>query len=145
MAALRLTKPYRRALAPFLGLIACAALALPASALGAAKGLETEITWDVSSGVQSQDAAAMKDLGVSWTRITINWHSAEPSKGSYSSSYLGAPDYVKIAEAYGIKALRATTQEGCRAVIEEAEAYDGPVLCDLQISAEENVWLFGMR
>ncbi|HEY3108972.1 MAG TPA: biosynthetic-type acetolactate synthase large subunit [Chloroflexota bacterium] len=58
----------------------------------------------------------------------------------YSAAYLGAPDYVKIAEAYGIKALRATTQEGCRAVIEEAEAYDGPVLCDLQIAPEENVY-----
>jgi acetolactate synthase-1/2/3 large subunit len=58
----------------------------------------------------------------------------------FSSSYLGAPDYVKIAEAYGIKALRATTQEGCRAVIEEAQAYDGPVLCDLQIVPEENVY-----
>ena len=60
--------------------------------------------------------------------------------GRFSSSYLGAPDYVKIAEAYGIKALRATTQEGCRAAIEEAQAYDGPVLVDLQISAEENVY-----
>src|SRR2546430_16382488 len=60
--------------------------------------------------------------------------------GRYSSSYLGAPDYVKNAEAYGIKALRATTQEGCRTVIEEAEAYDGPVLCDLQIDQNENVY-----
>jgi acetolactate synthase-1/2/3 large subunit len=60
--------------------------------------------------------------------------------GRFSSSYLGAPDYVKIAEAYGIKALRATTQEGCRAAIEEAQAYDGPVLVDLQIVAEENVY-----
>jgi len=58
----------------------------------------------------------------------------------YSSAYLGAPDYCKIADAYGIKALRATTQEGARQVIAEAQAYDGPVLVDLQISAEENVY-----
>ena len=50
------------------------------------------------------------------------------------------PDFVKIAEAFGIKALRATKQEGCRAAIEEAQAYDGPVLVDLQIVAEENVY-----
>ncbi|HEY3079741.1 MAG TPA: biosynthetic-type acetolactate synthase large subunit [Chloroflexota bacterium] len=58
----------------------------------------------------------------------------------YSSAYLGGPDYVKLADAYGIKALRATTQEECRRVIAEAQAYDGPVLCDLQIVAEENVY-----
>jgi acetolactate synthase-1/2/3 large subunit len=58
----------------------------------------------------------------------------------FSHSYLGQPDYVKLADAYGIKALRATTPEGCRQVIEEAQAYDGPVICDLQIVAEENVY-----
>jgi acetolactate synthase-1/2/3 large subunit len=58
----------------------------------------------------------------------------------FSSSYLGGPDYVKLADAYGIKALRATTREQCRLVIEEAMEYDGPVLCDLQIEAEENVY-----
>jgi acetolactate synthase-1/2/3 large subunit len=58
----------------------------------------------------------------------------------YSSAYLGGPDYLKLADAYGIKAVRATTQEGCRQAIEEAQAYDGPVLCDLQVEAEENVY-----
>jgi acetolactate synthase-1/2/3 large subunit len=58
----------------------------------------------------------------------------------YSSAYLGGPDYVKLADAYGIKALRAQTREQCRLVIEEAMAYDGPVLCDLQVEAEENVY-----
>src|SRR3954447_1621622 len=106
MAALRLTQPSRRVLASFLGLLACLALALPASALGAAKGLDTEITWGVSSSVQSQDAAAMRDLGVSWTRITLNWHDAEPSKGSYSSSYLGSVDRaVQLARQNGVSVL----------------------------------------
>ncbi|TAK22663.1 MAG: biosynthetic-type acetolactate synthase large subunit [Chloroflexota bacterium] len=58
----------------------------------------------------------------------------------YSSSYLGGPDFVKLAEAYGIKALRATTPEEGRRVIAEAQAFDGPVLCDLQVIAEENVY-----
>jgi acetolactate synthase-1/2/3 large subunit len=58
----------------------------------------------------------------------------------YSSAYLGGPDYVKLADAYGIKALRAQTREQCRLVIEEAMAYGGPVLCDLQVEAEENVY-----
>jgi hypothetical protein len=72
--------------------VALVAMVLPGSAFGAAKGLETEITWGVDSATQSQDAAGMRDLGVSWTRLTLNWHDAEPSKGSYSSSYLSAFD-----------------------------------------------------
>ncbi len=58
----------------------------------------------------------------------------------YSSSYLGTPDYVMIAQAYGIKALRARTQAEAIQIINEAQAYDGPVLCDLQIDASENVY-----
>ncbi|MFL5913420.1 MAG: cellulase family glycosylhydrolase [Gaiellaceae bacterium] len=82
------------------------ALALPSSALGAAKGIESEVTWGVSSTVQSQDAAAMHDLGASWTRITLNWHDGEPSKGSYSTSYLGSVDRaVSLARQNGINVL----------------------------------------
>ncbi|MBM4418027.1 MAG: biosynthetic-type acetolactate synthase large subunit [Chloroflexi bacterium] len=58
----------------------------------------------------------------------------------FSSAYLGGPDYLKLADAYGIKALRATTPEEGRRIIEEAQAYDGPVLVDLQVIAEENVY-----
>src|SRR3954452_11892894 len=108
MASVFPSRPWstRRMLVPFLALLAGVGLALPASALGAAKGLDTEITWDVSSSVQSQDAAAMSDLGVSWTRITVNWHSAEPSKGSYSSSYLGSVDRaVSLARSNGVAVL----------------------------------------
>jgi polysaccharide biosynthesis protein PslG len=106
VAALRSTTPARRFLAPFLGTLACLALALPATALGAAKGLETEITWGVSSTVQSKDAAAMKDLGVSWTRITLNWHDAEPSNNSYSSTYLSSVDRaVSLARQNGASVL----------------------------------------
>jgi hypothetical protein len=106
MAALRFNTPWRRVIAPFALLLTSIALVLPATAHGAAKGLETEISWDVSSSVQSQDAAAMKDLGVSWTRITMNWHDAEPSKGSYSSSYLSMMDRaVQLARSNGVTVL----------------------------------------
>ena len=65
---------------------------LPSTAFGAAKGIETELTWGVSSSVQNQDVAAMRDLGVSWTRLTLSWHDAEPSKGSFDSKYLNGFD-----------------------------------------------------
>jgi polysaccharide biosynthesis protein PslG len=68
---------------------ALAVTVLPSTAFGAAKGIETEITWGVPSSVQNQDASSMRDLGVGWTRLTLSWASAEPSKkGSLDSTYL---------------------------------------------------------
>lgn len=50
------------------------------------------------------------------------------------------PDFVKIAEAYGIKALRVMEKSDVRAAIDEAMAFDGPVLIDFHVKQEENVW-----
>src|SRR5207248_1353337 len=82
---------------------AVVAIAAPSSAFGAAKGLETDITWGVSSSAQTTDANDMADLGVGWTRIVLSWHDVETSKGSYSSSKLAAIDSaVNLARARGI-------------------------------------------
>jgi acetolactate synthase-1/2/3 large subunit len=50
------------------------------------------------------------------------------------------PDFLKIAEAYGIKALRVTEKTGVRSAIDEANAFDGPVLLDFRVMQAENVW-----
>jgi acetolactate synthase I/II/III large subunit len=50
------------------------------------------------------------------------------------------PDFVKLADAYGIKALRVTEKSAVRAAIDEANAYPGPVLIDFRVRQEENVW-----
>lgn len=52
----------------------------------------------------------------------------------------GSPDFVKLAEAYGVKGLRATTNEEAREAWAEALATDGPVLIDFQVVKEENVF-----
>jgi acetolactate synthase-1/2/3 large subunit len=50
------------------------------------------------------------------------------------------PDFIKIAEAYGIKGIRVTAKDQVRTAIEEANAYPGPVLLDFWVMPEENVW-----
>ena len=50
------------------------------------------------------------------------------------------PDFVKLAEAYGIKALRVSRKEDARAAIDEAMAYPGPVLLEFVVEPEGNVW-----
>jgi acetolactate synthase-1/2/3 large subunit len=49
------------------------------------------------------------------------------------------PDFVKVAEAYGIRGVRVDSFEQVRTAIAEALAYPGPVLLDFTISPEEDV------
>ncbi|MEK8130590.1 biosynthetic-type acetolactate synthase large subunit [Paenibacillus filicis] len=52
----------------------------------------------------------------------------------------GSPDFVKLAEAYGIKGLRASTKEEAAKVWQEALETQGPVLVEFVIPKDENVY-----
>lgn len=52
----------------------------------------------------------------------------------------GSPDFVKLAEAYGVKGLRATNKEEAQAVWKEAMETPGPVLIDFVVRKGENVY-----
>jgi len=59
--------------------------------------------------------------------------------GRYSESYTAAlPDFVKLAEAFGARGLRATAPSEVDAVIEEMLAIDGPVIVDVAVDPAEN-------
>lgn len=51
-----------------------------------------------------------------------------------------SPDFVKLAEAYDVKGLRATTLDEAKTVWAEALAHEGPVVIDFRVSSGENVW-----
>jgi len=52
------------------------------------------------------------------------------------------PDFIKLAEAYGILGLRATKKEEVQRVIEEGFNHNGPVIMDFAVEKEENVFPF---
>ncbi len=53
----------------------------------------------------------------------------------------GNPDFVKLAEAYGIKAFYLENQNQLDPVLKEAMAYvDGPCLIHARVIQEDNVW-----
>ncbi|WP_018631542.1 acetolactate synthase 3 large subunit [Neomegalonema perideroedes] len=57
----------------------------------------------------------------------------------YSSSYSEAlPDFVKLAEAFGCKGVRAEKPEELDGAIAEMLAYDGPVIFDCLVERHEN-------
>lgn len=62
-------------------------------------------------------------------------------QGRYSASYLGDyPDYVKLAEAYGMWGFRAKDPQEVEPVIKEALKIKGPVLIDFQVDPYENCY-----
>ncbi|MEO6198078.1 MAG: thiamine pyrophosphate-dependent enzyme, partial [Dehalococcoidia bacterium] len=56
------------------------------------------------------------------------------------STPLKNPDFVKLAEAFGVKGLRAERKDEVEAVIQEAMDHPGPVVIDFQVRYGENVY-----
>jgi acetolactate synthase-1/2/3 large subunit len=52
----------------------------------------------------------------------------------------GSPDYVKLADAYGIPAWRVGKPGDIEAAIQAARAHPGPALIEFQVAREENVF-----
>jgi acetolactate synthase I/II/III large subunit len=60
----------------------------------------------------------------------------------FVASPLFNPDFVKIADAYGIPGIKVRRKEEVIPAIDKAVAYDGPFLIDFGIEPEENVYPF---
>jgi len=58
----------------------------------------------------------------------------------YSAVHLKNPDFVKLAEAYGIPARRVTKREETQAAVEFASNTPGPVLLEFVVEKEEAVY-----
>jgi acetolactate synthase-1/2/3 large subunit len=63
-------------------------------------------------------------------------------KGRYKEVDLrpGMPDFVKLAEAYGIKGMRVDQTGRLAGALAEAKAHPGPVFLDIRCVEEENVF-----
>ncbi len=60
--------------------------------------------------------------------------------GRVASAYSGNPDFVKLAEAYGIWATRVTEREQIGPAIEDAMRHPGPAIIDFLVEPDENVY-----
>jgi acetolactate synthase-1/2/3 large subunit len=59
----------------------------------------------------------------------------------YSESLLYTqPDFVKLAESYGIRGFKVETQEELIVTLPEVFDCDGPVLVDCSVLQQENVY-----
>jgi len=60
--------------------------------------------------------------------------------GNYHSAHLLGPDYLKLAEAYGIPARKASRPDEVDDAIRWAQGIDGPSLIWFEIAEEQNVF-----
>ena len=63
-------------------------------------------------------------------------------KERYSGSELGSsnPDFVKLAESFGMMGIRASRKDEVRPTIEKALKHDGPVLMHFKVEKQDNVF-----
>ena len=122
------------------------------AALGAQVACPDETVWSIcgDGGFQMtmQELATMVDVNAPVKMAIMNngylgmvrqWQELF-YKDNYVSVAMAQPDFLKLADAYGIHALRISAKEQVDAAIEEANAHPGPVLLDFQVEAEGNVW-----
>lgn len=58
----------------------------------------------------------------------------------YSQTHISSPDFVKLAESYGVMGLRIEKEEDIEPALEKAIAYDGPVIMDFIVEPFEMVY-----
>jgi len=51
-----------------------------------------------------------------------------------------SPDFVKLAQSYGVKGVRICNTRGCRRILKQAFEYPGPVLIHAEVIKEDNVF-----
>ena len=123
------------------------------AALGAKVGCPDKMVWSIAGdgGFQmtlSELATIVENnIKVKFALLNNNhlgmitqWQEMFFNEDFYANSYTANPDFVKLANAYGMKALSVDNNEDVRPAIREANAHDGPFLIDFKIKKEENVF-----
>jgi acetolactate synthase-1/2/3 large subunit len=123
------------------------------SAIGAQVGNPDKLVWSIcgDGGFQMTlmelATAAENNLPVKYAILNNNhlgmitqWQGFFYNGDYQAETYTANPDFVKLAEAYGIKGIRVTKQDELEAAIAEANAYDGPVIVDFVIEKVDDLY-----
>ncbi len=125
--------------------------ALPA-AIGAKFGRPEDEVWSIGGDGGSQmslpELMTVIQEGLNIKIAVINngflgmvrqWQELMHNK-RYSETTMLSPDFVKVAEAYGMCGLRARTLKEAHEIIKIARQHDGPVLMEFVVESETNVF-----
>ncbi len=126
---------------------------LPA-AMGAKMALPNEevicIAGDASVQMNIQELGTLAQYGINVKTVIVNngWQGMvrqwqETFYGErYSSSNMevGMPDFIMLAQAYGVKGIKVNHRDELKDAIAEMLAHNGPVLMDVRVKRDENCY-----
>ncbi len=123
-------------------------------AIGAKVGCPNETVWCIAGDggfqmtVQELATMVQEDLDINiavfnngWLGMVRQWQELIYNK-RYFGTKLYNPDFVKIAEAYGMKGVRVSKKIDVRPAIHKAMEHKGPFLIEFVVEPEENVYPF---
>jgi len=122
------------------------------AALGAQVGKPTALVWSVAGdgGFQMTNQELMtlaeEKLPVKIALINNGYLGmVRQWQEMYFENHLKAvpirgPDFVKLAESYGVSAVRVTEQEDVLPALRQAQAHDGPFLIEFVVDSNTNVY-----
>jgi acetolactate synthase-1/2/3 large subunit len=122
-------------------------------AMGAQVGCPDKTVWSIAGdgGFQMtmSEIATMVENNIPVKIAIINnnflgmvrqWQQFFYASNYVATEYTHNPDFVKLAEAFGILGLRVTKPDEIDSAIKQAMEYDGPVIVDFVVESAENVY-----
>lgn len=108
------------------------------------------ISGDASFQMNPQELGTLAQFGINVKTVIINngWQGMVRQwqqtffgeRYSASNMEVGAPDFVMLAQAYGIKGIIVRDRSELATAIAEMLAHDGPVLLDVHVTKNENCY-----
>ncbi|WP_026671529.1 acetolactate synthase large subunit [Alkalihalobacterium bogoriense] len=107
------------------------------------------ILGDAGFQMTLQELSILQDLNIPVKVIIVNnealgmvrqWQQLFYEERYSNSVFKTQPNFVKLAEAYDIKAMKISNVEDVVPALEEAMAFNGPVLLDFRVTQVENVY-----
>ena len=108
------------------------------------------IAGDASVQMNIQELGTLMQYGIHAKTVIINngWQGMVRQwqqtffgeRYSASNMELGMPDFVKLAESYGVKGMLVKHPDELHGALAEMLAHDGPVLMDVRVRRDENCY-----
>ena len=122
-------------------------------AMGAQVGRPDKVVWSVAGDggfqmtmaelatlVENQIPVKFAIINNRYLGMVRQWQEFFYQKSYVATYYTHNPDFVKLAEAFGMLGIRVTDKSQVRSAIEKAMEYDGPAVVDFVVEEEENVY-----
>ena len=122
-------------------------------AMGAQVGWPDRVVWSIAGDggfqmtmaelatmVENKIPVKFAIINNSYLGMVRQWQEFFYEKSYVATNYTHNPDFVKLAEAFGMLGIRVTDKTQVKPAILKAMEYDGPAVVDFVVEEEENVY-----